>query len=126
MKTIITTDLAPAPVGPYSQAVKAGPFLYCSGQISIDPKTNQVFLGSVQEQAELVMKNIDAVLKAAGATWSQIVKTNIFLITMDDFPKVNEVYGRYFPNNPPARSTIAVAALPKGVSVEIEVTALIS
>lgn len=126
MKTIITTDLAPAPVGPYSQAVKAGPFLYCSGQISIDPKTNQVFLGPVQEQAELVMKNIDAVLKAAGATWSQIVKANIFLLSMDDFPKVNEVYGRYFPNNPPARSTIAVAALPKGVSVEIEVTALIS
>ena len=126
MKTIIKTDLAPAPVGPYSQAVKAGPFLFCSGQISIDPKTNQVFLGSVQEQTELVMKNIDGVLKAAGADWSQIVKTNIFLITMDDFPKVNEIYGKYFPNNPPARSTIAVAALPKGVSVEIEVTALIS
>jgi len=126
MKTIIKTDMAPAPVGPYSQAVKAGPFLFCSGQISIDPKTNQVNLGSVQEQTELVMKNIEGVLKAAGADWNQIVKTNIFLLTMDDFPKVNEIYGRFFPNNPPARSTIAVAALPKGVSVEIEVTALLS
>jgi 2-iminobutanoate/2-iminopropanoate deaminase len=126
MQTIIKTDLAPTPVGPYSQAVKAGPFLFCSGQIAIDPKTNQVVLGSVQDQAELVMKNIEGVLKAAGVNWSQIVKTNIFLLTMDDFPKVNEVYGRYFPNNPPARSTIAVAALPKGVSVEIEVTALLS
>jgi len=126
MKKIINTDQAPAPVGPYSQAVQAGNILYCSGQISIDPKTNQVLLGSVQEQTELIMKNIDAVLKAAGAQWSQIVKTNIFLINMGDFPVVNEIYGRYFPSNPPARSTIAVAALPKGVSVEIEVTALLS
>ncbi len=126
MKTIIKTENAPLPVGPYSQAVKAGPFLFCSGQIAIDPKTNQVQLGSVEEQTELVMKNIDAVLKAAGAEWSQIVKTNIFLMSMDDFPKVNEIYGRYFPAHPPARSTVAVAYLPKGVSVEIEVTALIS
>ncbi len=126
MKKIINTDQAPAPVGPYSQAVQAGNILYCSGQISIDPKTNQVLLGSVQEQTELIMRNIDAVLKAAGAQWSQIVKTNIFLINMGDFPVVNEIYGRYFPSNPPARSTIAVAALPKGVSVEIEVTALLS
>lgn len=126
MKKIIKTDQAPAPVGPYSQAVQAGNILYCSGQISIDPKTNQVILGSVQEQTELIMKNIEAVLKAAGAQWSQIVKTNIFLINMGDFPVVNEIYGRYFPSNPPARSTIAVAGLPKGVSVEIEVTALLS
>lgn len=122
MKKVIRTDLAPAPVGPYSQAMQAGPYVFCSGQIAIDPKTNQVVLGSVQEQTELVMKNIEGVLKAAGANWSNIVKTTIFLTDMADFPKVNEIYGRYFPENPPARSTIAVAALPKGVNVEVEVT----
>jgi 2-iminobutanoate/2-iminopropanoate deaminase len=125
MKKIIHTDAAPAPVGPYSQAVKAGPFLFCSGQIAIDPRTNQVVLGSVQEQTELVMKNIEGVLKAAGASWKDIAKTTIFLTDMADFPKVNEIYGRYFPENPPARSTIAVAGLPKGVNVEVEVTVLL-
>lgn len=122
MKKVIRTDAAPAPVGPYSQAIQAGSYLFCSGQIAIDPKTNEVVLGSVQEQTELVMKNIEGVLKAAGASWNQIVKTTIFLTNMQDFPKVNEIYGRYFPENPPARSTIAVAALPKGVNVEVEVT----
>ncbi|MEY4616352.1 MAG: hypothetical protein RJB66_1312 [Pseudomonadota bacterium] len=125
MKKIINTEAAPAPVGPYSQAVHAGPFLFCSGQIAIDPRTNQVLLGTVQEQAELVMKNIEGVLKAAGASWQNIVKTTIFLTDMQDFPKVNEIYGRYFPENPPARSTIAVAGLPKGVNVEVEVTVYI-
>jgi 2-iminobutanoate/2-iminopropanoate deaminase len=125
MKKIIRTDAAPAPVGPYSQAVQAGSFLFCSGQIAIDPKTNEVKLGSVQEQTELVMKNIEGVLKAAGASWNNIVKTTIFLTDMNDFPKVNEIYGRFFPENPPARSTIAVAGLPKGVSVEVEVTVLL-
>ena len=122
VQKIITTTEAPAPVGPYSQAVQAGPFVFCSGQIAIDPKSNQVILGSVQEQTELVMKNIEGVLKAAGASWQNIVKTTIFLTDMADFPKVNEIYGRYFPENPPARSTIAVAGLPKGVNVEVEVT----
>lgn len=125
MKKIINTEAAPAPVGPYSQAVQAGPFLFCSGQIAIDPRTNQVMLGTVQEQTELVMKNIEGVLKAAGASWQNIVKTTIFLTDMQDFPKVNEIYGRYFPENPPARSTIAVAGLPKGVNVEVEVTVYI-
>lgn len=125
MKKIINTSAAPAPVGPYSQAVQAGPFLFCSGQIAIDPKTNQVVLGSVQEQTELVMKNIEGVLKAAGAGWQHIVKTTIFLTDMQDFPKVNEIYGRYFPENPPARSTVQVAGLPKGVNVEVEVTVLL-
>lgn len=126
MKQIIQTTAAPAPVGPYSQAVKAGSFLYCSGQIAIDPSTNQVLMGSVQEQTELVMKNIDGVLKAAGAQWSHIIKTTIYLTDMADFPKVNEIYGRYFPENPPARSTVAVAGLPKGVNVEVEVTAFLA
>ena len=122
-KKIIQTDKATKPVGPYSQAVQFGNLLYCSGQISIDPKTNEVFLGPVKEQTEIVMKNIEAVLAQAGLGFKNIIKTNIFLINMSDFPIVNEVYGKYFTQNPPARSTIAVAALPKGVHVEIEVIA---
>ncbi len=120
---IILTEAAPAPIGPYSQAVQSGDFLFCSGQIAIDPKTGEVLKGSVAEQAELVMKNIDALLKAAHLSFSDIVKTTIFLTSMNDFAQVNEVYAKYFKVNPPARSTIAVQALPKGVNVEIEVIA---
>lgn len=123
MKKIIQTDKAPKPVGPYSQAVQCGNLIYCSGQISIHPETNEVILGSVKDQTELVMKNIEAVLIAAGIGWKNIIKTTIFLTDMKDFPVVNEVYGRYFSENPPARSTIAVAGLPKAVQVEIEVLA---
>lgn len=123
MKKIILSADAPAPIGPYSQAVAAGPFLFCSGQISIDPKSNQVNLGSVAEQAALVMKNVEAVLKAGGCGFENIVKTTIFLTDMNDFAAVNEIYGKYFPSNPPARSTVAVAGLPKGVKVEVEVLA---
>jgi 2-iminobutanoate/2-iminopropanoate deaminase len=121
-KVVLTTD-APAPIGPYSQAILSGGFLFCSGQIAIDPKTNQVLQGSVVEQAELVMKNVEAVLKAGGADFASIVKTTIFLTDMADFPAVNEVYGRYFKSNPPARSTVSVQGLPKGVKVEVEVLA---
>lgn len=123
MKTIHFTDKAPAAVGPYSQAVEAGGFLFCSGQIAIDPKTNQVFQGPVAQQAELVLENISAVLKNAGLKFDHVVKTTIFLTNMNDFASVNEVYAKYFPEQPPARSTVAVAGLPKGVSVEIEVLA---
>lgn len=123
MKTIIMTDKAPAPVGPYSQAVEAGGFLFCSGQISIDPKTNQVNTGPIDEQAKQVMENIRAVLDKAGLGFKDVVKTTIYLTNMADFTTVNEVYGKYFTAEPPARSTIAVAALPKGVQVEIEVLA---
>jgi 2-iminobutanoate/2-iminopropanoate deaminase len=123
MKKIIETKLAPAPIGPYSQAVQVGSLLFCSGQIAIDPATNQVQLGSVSEQATLVMKNIDAVLKQAGASFQNVVKTTIFLTDMKDFPAVNEVYGAHFQTLPPARSTVAVEGLPKGVQVEIEVIA---
>lgn len=122
-KRVILSDSAPAPVGPYSQAVKYGPFLFCSGQIAIDPKTNQVMTGDVKAQAELVMKNIGAVLQAAGYSYHQIIKTTIYLTNMADFAAVNEVYGKYFDSEPPARSTVAVSALPKGVQVEIEVLA---
>jgi 2-iminobutanoate/2-iminopropanoate deaminase len=123
MKKIILTHDAPAPVGPYSQAVECGNFLFCSGQIPIDPITNEVLRGDVQLQAKLVMKNIGAVLKAAGLDFSHIVKATIFLTDMGDFAKVNEIYSPFFPKNPPARSTIGVKELPKGVNVEIEVLA---
>src|SRR3954468_8870386 len=120
MKTIHRSDKAPAPVGPYSQAVEAGGFLFCSGQIAIDPKNNQVHNGPVAEQAKLVMENIRAVLVGAGLGFQNVVKSTIFLTNMSDFNTVNEVYSKYFSEQPPARSTIAVAALPKGVQVEVE------
>jgi len=122
-KKIILTQDAPEPIGPYSQAVQMGNFLFCSGQIAIDPKTGQVSAGDVKAQAQLVMKNIEAVLKAADLKFDNVVKTTIFLTSMNDFASVNEVYGQYFKSQPPARSTVAVAGLPKGVQVEIEVIA---
>ncbi|GIL17872.1 MAG: reactive intermediate/imine deaminase [Oligoflexia bacterium] len=123
MKKIVLSKNAPAPIGPYSQAIQLGDFLFCSGQIALDPVSNQVVSGGVKEQTEQVMKNIEAVLKAADMNFSNVVKTTIFLTSMNDFGTVNEIYGGYFPQNPPARSTVAVAGLPKGVSVEIEVLA---
>lgn len=123
MKKIILTKDAPAPIGPYSQAVGFGDLVFCSGQVPIDPATNNVFTGDVKTQTEMVMKNIEAVLKASGLAFHNVIKTTIFLTDMKDFVTVNEVYGRHFPQNPPARSTVAVAGLPKGVNVEIEVLA---
>ena len=122
-KKVHETKNAPAPIGPYSQAVEAGGFLFCSGQIALDPASGQVSTGGVPEQTELVMKNIQAVLTQAGLGFEAVVKTTIFLTDMADFPAVNEVYGRHFKTQPPARSTVAVAGLPKGVKVEIEVLA---
>ncbi|MCC7442066.1 MAG: RidA family protein [Bdellovibrionales bacterium] len=121
-RTILTSS-APQPIGPYSQAVAAGGFLFCSGQIALDPATAQVVVGGVEEQTARVMENIKAVLAAGGTELSRVVKTTIFLKNMGDFPKVNEVYGRYFTGNTPARSTVEVARLPKDVLVEIEVLA---
>ncbi len=124
MKKVVKTLSAPNPVGPYSQAVSVGPFLFCSGQIAIDPKTNEVKSSdSVQDQAKLVMENIKAVLSANSMNFSHVVKTTIFLSNMDDFAKVNDIYGSYMQEPYPARSTIAVKTLPKNVSVEIEVIA---
>jgi 2-iminobutanoate/2-iminopropanoate deaminase len=123
MKKVILTADAPAPIGPYSQAIRVGSLLFCSGQVAIDPKTNEVLKADVQTQAKQVMKNIEAVLKAAGANFSHVVKTTIFLTDMNDFAKVNEIYGQSFSGTPPARSTVAVSGLPKGVNVEIEVVA---
>ncbi len=123
MKKIIHTDHAPKAVGPYSQAVRMGDFLFCSGQISIDPKTQEVFTGDIKQQTEMVLNNIEALLKATGMNFSHIIKSTIFLTSMSDFAAVNEVYSKRFTEAPPARSTIAVSALPKGVNVEIEVVA---
>ncbi len=123
MKNIICSPHAPKPVGPYSQAVEAGGFVFCSGQISIDPKTDQVLNGPVEQQTAQVIENIQAVLKEAGLSLQNVVKSTIFLTNMNDFTAVNEVYARYFVEQTPARSTIAVSALPKGVNVEIEVIA---
>jgi 2-iminobutanoate/2-iminopropanoate deaminase len=123
MKLPILTPNAPAPIGPYSQAVMMGPMLFCSGQIPLDPKTNEVVKGDIRAQAEQVMVNVQAVLKAADFNFSHVVKTTIFLTDLKDFAVVNETYGKYFTGDFPARSTIQVSALPKGVNVEIEVIA---
>lgn len=124
MKKAILSKSAPAPIGPYSQAIEAGPFVFCSGQIALDPNSGEVIGHDVASQSVQVMKNIEAVLKAAHLSFTNVVKTTIFLTDMKDFPAVNEVYGKYFPEVPPARSTVAVAGLPKGVKVEIEVLAV--
>ncbi len=119
----IATDKAPAAIGPYSQAVRAGDLVFCSGQIALDPATGEMVAGDVTAQTERVMANIAAVLAAAGTGFDNVVKTTIFLVEMGDFAAVNEVYGRSFPNHKPARSTVAVRNLPRGALVEIEVTA---
>lgn len=122
-KKVFETKKAPAPIGPYSQAVEAGGFLFCSGQIALEASTGAVSTGGVPEQTEIVMRNISAVLESAGLSFESVVKTTIFLTDMGDFPAVNEVYGKHFKGAYPARSTVAVAGLPKGVKVEIEVVA---
>lgn len=120
---VIATDKAPAAIGPYSQAVRLGDLLFCSGQIPLDPATGEVVAGDVSLQAGRVMENIAAVLLAAGRGFDDVVKTTIFLADMADFAAVNEVYGRYFSRHKPARSTVAVKGLPRGALLEIEVIA---
>lgn len=122
--TIINTSNAPAPIGPYNQAVKANGFLFISGQIAINPATNSIDATTVAEEAEQVMKNLEAVLTAAGTDFSQVVKTTIFLSDMSLFQTVNEIYGKYFTANFPARETVAVLGLPKNVNVEISMIVL--
>ncbi len=124
-KTIVHTDKAPAAVGPYSQAVKVGELVYTAGQIALDPATGQMMEGDVQAQTEQALQNLRAVLKAAGSSLKNVVKTTVFLQDMGDFKAMNEVYGRYFTKNPPARSAVEVAALPLGAQVEIEAVALV-
>lgn len=119
MKKIISTDKAPAAIGPYSQAVVCNNMVYCSGQIPLNPATMEIVGANAAEQAKQVMENLAAVLKAAGTDFSKVVKTSIFLSSMDDFGAVNEVYGGYFQKDPPARETVAVKTLPKNVLIEI-------
>ena len=124
MREIIKTEGAPAAIGPYSQAVRAGGFIFASGQIPLDPKTGVFVEGGVAEQTEQVMRNLQAVLEAAGSGLDRIVKTTVFLADMGDFAAMNEVYGRYFEENPPARATVQAARLPRDARVEIEAIAL--
>jgi len=124
MKKIISTKEAPAALGPYSQAVRIGSTMYCAGQIPLDPKTGEIVSGGIEVQTRRVLDNITAVLKAEGLTFDHIVKTTIFLMDLGDFQKMNEIYGSYFKQQPPARSTVQVAGLPKGARVEIEVIAM--
>ncbi len=119
----ILTLAAPAPIGPYNQAIRAGDFVFCSGQIPLDPATGELVGDDVAAQTHQVMKNVAAVLEAASATFANVVKTTIFLVDMNDFAAVNAAYGGYFTDVAPARSTVAVAALPRGARVEIEVVA---
>jgi 2-iminobutanoate/2-iminopropanoate deaminase len=119
----VSTDAAPKAVGPYSQAIVAGNLIFTSGQIPLDPRTQQMVDGDIRVQTERVMDNLGAVLKAAGAGFSDVVKATIFLADLADFATVNEIYGKRFAGNPPARSTVQVAALPKGARVEIELVA---
>lgn len=123
MKRRIDTDLAPRPVGPYSQAIEAEGWIWCAGQLGLDPGTGQLVGGGAALEAERALRNLESVLDAAGATTADVVKTTVFLVDMADFAAVNEVYARVFPDPTPARSTFAVAALPRGARVEIEAVA---
>jgi 2-iminobutanoate/2-iminopropanoate deaminase len=124
MREVISTPDAPKAIGPYSQAIKAGGFVFTAGQVGFDPATGQVVPGGVSAQTERVIKNLAAILKAAGTGFEKVVRCTVFLKNMSDFTAMNEVYGRYFTSAPPARSTVEVARLPKDVLVEIDVIAL--
>lgn len=126
MKKIILTDRGPKPIGPYSQAVSTDGLLFVSGQIPIDPATNNLVAGDIATQTRRVMDNLKAILEAAGSGPDRVVKTTIYLKDLNDFAKVNEVYATYFPKDPPARATVQAAALPKGAAVEIDCIATIA
>lgn len=125
-KEIIQTDNAPKAIGPYSQAIRTDAMVYTAGQIGLDPATTELVGGGIEEQTRQVLSNLRSVLEAAGSSLEYVVKTTVFLKDMNDFPKMNTIYAEYFGENPPARSTIAVAGLPKGGLVEIEAVALIA
>jgi len=121
--TVVSTEKAPKAIGPYSQAIRSGDLIFTSGQIPLDPATQQLVQGDIRAQTERVMENLAAVLAAAGSGFDRVVKATIFVIDLNDFAAVNEMYGKRFPKDPPARSTVQVAALPKGARVEIELVA---
>jgi 2-iminobutanoate/2-iminopropanoate deaminase len=124
MREVIATDQAPQAIGPYSQAIRAQGLIFTSGQVAIDPATQQVIAGDVSAQTERVLKNLAAILQASGSSLEKVLRCTVFLKNMGDFGAMNEVYGRYFKQAPPARSTVEVARLPKDVLVEIDVIAL--
>jgi 2-iminobutanoate/2-iminopropanoate deaminase len=123
MKDVVLTDKGPKPIGPYSQAIKSGGFLFASGQVALDPRSNEFSAGDIRQQTERVLENIKGILEAGGVNLHHVVKTTVFLKDMNDFAAMNEVYGKYFTSAPPARSTVQVARLPKDALVEIEVVA---
>jgi 2-iminobutanoate/2-iminopropanoate deaminase len=123
MNDIVLTDKGPKPIGPYSQAVKSDGFLFASGQVALDPRTNEFIGGDIRQQTERALENIKAIVEAAGSNFHHVVKTTVFLKDMNDFAAMNEAYGKFFPAAPPARSTVQVARLPKDALVEIEVIA---
>jgi 2-iminobutanoate/2-iminopropanoate deaminase len=125
VKQIVQTERAPKAIGPYAQAVVAGGFVFASGQIPIDPKTGEFVAGGIGEQTEQVLRNLAEVLAAAGSSFAQVVKTTVYLADMNDFAAMNEVYGRYFAAEPPARATVQAARLPRDARVEIDVIALV-
>lgn len=120
MREIISTEKAPGAIGPYSQAVKAGSFLFCSGQLPINPATKEIVEGGIEEQTKMALENLKAIIEAGGSSLSNVVKTTVFLKNMNDFAKMNGVYATFFKENPPARAAIEVGRLPKDVLVEIE------
>lgn len=124
MREVIATKDGPQAIGPYSQAIRANGLVFVSGQVAIDPATQQVLSGDIAAQTERVLKNLSGILKAAGSGLEKVLRSTVFLKNMGDFAAMNEVYGRYFSSNPPARSTVEVARLPKDVLVEIDVIAL--
>jgi 2-iminobutanoate/2-iminopropanoate deaminase len=124
MRDVIATPEAPQAIGPYSQAIRAAGLIFTSGQVAIDPATQQVVAGDVSAQTERVLKNLSVILQASGSSLEQVLRCTVFLKNMGDFAAMNEVYGRYFKHAPPARSTVEVARLPKDVLVEIDVIAL--
>jgi 2-iminobutanoate/2-iminopropanoate deaminase len=123
MRETVKTGKAPAAIGPYSQAVRSGGFLFCSGQIPLDPATGKMVEGGIEAQTERVLRNLDAVLEAGGASLAEVVKTTVYLTDLSEFPAMNAVYGKFFPENPPARATVQVAKLPAGARVEIDAIA---
>lgn len=124
MNRIIFTDQAPAPIGPYSQAIRAGSTLYCAGQVPLDPASGEIISGSIAEQTRRALQNLFAVLGADRLSADNVVKTTVFLVDMADFPAMNEVYALYFPRQAPARTTVQVSALPRGARIEIDAIAV--
>ena len=124
MRKVINTQSAPAPIGPYNQAIQAGDTLYVSGQIPLDPATGELISSSIEDETKMVMRNLAAILNAADYTFAHIVKCSIFIKDMNDFSKINAVYGEYFESDPPARETVEVSRLPKDVNVEISCIAV--